>query len=55
VLALVGQGRFVAAERAMRLGEPLPAPAAIRYLPWMLGAITLASLVVSSLVLFLSD
>lgn len=50
-LGAASHGRYVAAQRAMRLGEPLPPPPATRYLPWAVALVGAASLVVAVVVL----
>ncbi|HYD09399.1 MAG TPA: hypothetical protein VEA78_04800, partial [Acidimicrobiales bacterium] len=50
-LGAASHGRYVASQRAMRVGEPLSPPIATRYLPWAVAAVGVASLVVAVLVL----
>lgn len=38
-VALEGRRRFLTAQRAMRMGEPLDAPAVVSFLPWGIAAI----------------
>jgi putative membrane protein len=57
ILVLAGAGvlvesrrRWIAVERAMRLGEPLPATPALRSLSWLVGAIALVAAVLVFLI-----
>lgn len=43
--ALEGRRRFVSAQRAMRTGEPLDAPAVAGFLPWGIAAVATVGLV----------
>lgn len=47
VLGLTSHARFRAAQHAMRTGTPLPPPANTHVLPWVIGAVGIASLVVA--------
>jgi putative membrane protein len=44
-VALEGRRRFVSAQRAMRAGEPLEAPAVAGFLPWSIAAVATVSVV----------
>jgi putative membrane protein len=47
VLATTSHGRFRAAQHAMRTGTPLPPPVNTRVLPWVVGAVGVASFAVA--------
>lgn len=55
VLAFTAHGRYMSAQRAMRTGQSIPAPAMVRFLPWTVGGVAAVSLGVALLQLFLSD
>jgi putative membrane protein len=44
-VALEGRRRFVGAQRAMRTGDPLEAPAVAAFLPWSIAAVATVSVV----------
>jgi putative membrane protein len=54
-VAVAGRRRFFAAQRAMRLGEPLPAPTAVSLLPLGIGLIAAVALVVAAIELATSN
>lgn len=47
IVAFAGQRRFVHVQRAMRLGEPMPAPNVARLLPLGIGLIAIAGGVIA--------
>jgi putative membrane protein len=55
VLAATSHGRFLATQRAIRTGEALPPPSLVRYLPWAVVGIGIASLVVGAIQLLVED
>lgn len=42
-VALAGRRRFVRVQRAMRLGEDMPAPMVVSFLPWGVAAVAVVS------------
>ena len=54
-LSIAGRRRFFQAQQAMRLGEPLPAPAAASLLPLGIALIGSAGLIVAAIELAASD
>jgi putative membrane protein len=49
VIGATSHGRFVAAQQAMRRGEPLPPPMISRYIPWTVAAVGAISVIVATL------
>ena len=47
IVAFAGQRRFLATQRAMRLGEPMPPPTVARLLPVGIGLVATAGIVVA--------
>jgi len=54
LLGLEGRSRFVAAQKAMRNGEPLEAPRAAALLPWGLASIAVIGMVLAAVQLVVS-
>lgn len=48
VLAYTSRGRFLEAQRAMRVGDPLPAPSAAAFLPHGITVIALAAVALAA-------
>jgi uncharacterized membrane protein YidH (DUF202 family) len=55
VVALEGRRRFVDAQRAMRLGEPLASPRVVNLLPVGVAVVALVGLVLAAVSLLTSD
>ena len=54
-LSIAGRRRFFEAQRAMRFGEPMPAPTAASLLPLGVALIGIAGLIVAAIELAVSD
>ena len=55
VLGATSHRRFLAAQQAMRTGEPLPPPAITRYLPWAVVSVGTVSLVIAFVQLLIEE
>lgn len=49
MVSLEGRSRFLSAQRAMRNGEPLGHPRAVKFLPWGIAAVSAVGLVLAGL------